>query len=1110
MMKRIVSMLIAAIMVLAAFPNMILASSDTITWTTSSDTGSAIINETDSIKGEASIFYAWGSTSAVMSADVSEQGAYSTEFWMLLSDLNSIRTFNMSGIDIFSVDKSGTLIINGKKIQQITVNQWYKVSIAVYPSVGQCNVKFGDVYLGFNSEAISNLTNISLSYSSMTDNGSATTISEPIISTIADLSQNMMAETQFIEFAYNSAIGNSGITRQWLYEDPTGRGKEKIYEHKNYNGEFRATSDPGVTSGLIEMTANVYVDKPVGSSTPDIKVHHSTPKRNNAWWVAYTINHADRTLKVHNDTRSVDLKYYEYGQWLTIKFFVDFSNDWFKVLVYAEDGEFLGGDGTNLAFDTLTSTNITLNFKDNTSGGYVGYIEGYGWRQVTTAATISGMYPVGSGYIDNDEDVYVSVTGNTIDPDSIENAVVKVDGIVSSDAKITLTGAQNFKIDVGTLVDGEHTVSISGLSDISGNEIAEGVTTFVTGNTDFVFGNLNIKEDSGIKSEVFVSEAPVDFTVYTVAYNADGSMSDYDFNSKTAGSINSLVTSGISSNYYDKTSAYLWDKDMNIITPGISTKVDSYGYNNPCDIVISKTYDPDIFTIKGTANGAAAIIMKDSNDNTIFIKEVNALANGYFETSFASSLIGDITLLINTQDGNGIKTIEQRIYTPEEIEDVLEQFNYKTNNPSYDATVEEQYQAMVKHFDDIIKEHYSLFGFNLTEYSSVSAEDVADILVEGTYDETSDVVNKYNEAMCIALFNAADGEDDISALVERYKAIGFDKVKTYSYFETVKEEAKKKLYSNMALENNYESIEDVLNTFEEQIVLSAIEAAVINSEIDGIISANSSYLEMDLSVYNTLSDTTAVTSAIKGVKYASIAEFKSDFSEKATAARKNEKNQNNNSSNGGGSGDSTPPVVSTPNPPVIGTVITQSAQNASKFNDLDSTPWAEESIVYLADRGVINGKGDKTFAPKDNITRAEFVKILVLAFEDENYQEKVIAFDDVKPGEWYEEYVLEAYSRGIINGQSDKIFGVNSNITREEMVVMLYRIAKERNIDLRKIKTVLFYDDANISEWAYEAVAVMSETEIVNGSGNSFFPNNPASRAEAAKLVYSLIQREAE
>ncbi len=53
----------------------------------------------------------------------------------------------------------------------------------------------------------------------------------------------------------------------------------------------------------------------------------------------------------------------------------------------------------------------------------------------------------------------------------------------------------------------------------------------------------------------------------------------------------------------------------------------------------------------------------------------------------------------------------------------------------------------------------------------------------------------------------------------------------------------------------------------------------------------------------------------------------------------------------------------------------------ARFSDLDSVPWATDSINELSDKGIINGYEDGSFKPGSNVTRAEFATLLCLAFD---------------------------------------------------------------------------------------------------------------------------------
>lgn len=171
------------------------------------------------------------------------------------------------------------------------------------------------------------------------------------------------------------------------------------------------------------------------------------------------------------------------------------------------------------------------------------------------------------------------------------------------------------------------------------------------------------------------------------------------------------------------------------------------------------------------------------------------------------------------------------------------------------------------------------------------------------------------------------------------------------------------------------------------------------------------------------------------------------------------------------------------------------------FSDIESVPWAKESIEYLAQNDIISGKSDKEFCPRDLITRAEFAKIIVAAFGINKIGENV--FVDVDDDKWYASYIKCAYSAGIISGINETEFAPENNITRQDMCVMIQRAAK-----LSGGADSAFSDDKNISEYAKEAVYALKANDIVSGfEDNSFRPGNFASRAEAAVMIYRLITK---
>lgn len=190
--------------------------------------------------------------------------------------------------------------------------------------------------------------------------------------------------------------------------------------------------------------------------------------------------------------------------------------------------------------------------------------------------------------------------------------------------------------------------------------------------------------------------------------------------------------------------------------------------------------------------------------------------------------------------------------------------------------------------------------------------------------------------------------------------------------------------------------------------------------------------------------------------------------------------------------------------PSVGTIPQESK---SEFTDIASHKWAEAAIYALRDKGIVNGTSDTTFEPEREVKREEFVKMLVLAVGvmKDNVN---VPFKDALDGAWYTPYIAAAYSAKLVNGITDDAFGVGTCITREQLAVMIYRAIASKGA-LQNVSTTDAFTDINlVNDYALEAVNYVNAAGIMNGMGDgSFVPRAQVTRAQAAKVIYELIQR---
>lgn len=178
------------------------------------------------------------------------------------------------------------------------------------------------------------------------------------------------------------------------------------------------------------------------------------------------------------------------------------------------------------------------------------------------------------------------------------------------------------------------------------------------------------------------------------------------------------------------------------------------------------------------------------------------------------------------------------------------------------------------------------------------------------------------------------------------------------------------------------------------------------------------------------------------------------------------------------------------------------------FDDLEKHDWAKRQIEVLASKGIINGTSEFTFAPGSNITRADFMILLVKALGlDADIKSN---FDDVKEADYYYEAVGIAKSLGITSGVGDNKFLPKEQIKREDMMVLVdkaLRIADKLETEGKALDIEDFDDDSSVSSYAVKSVATLVKEGIVSGSGNRLNPKSNTTRAEVAALIYRIYNK---
>ncbi len=177
--------------------------------------------------------------------------------------------------------------------------------------------------------------------------------------------------------------------------------------------------------------------------------------------------------------------------------------------------------------------------------------------------------------------------------------------------------------------------------------------------------------------------------------------------------------------------------------------------------------------------------------------------------------------------------------------------------------------------------------------------------------------------------------------------------------------------------------------------------------------------------------------------------------------------------------------------------------NKKSFNDVPAKKWFKQYVDYVAEHGIFTGTSKTEFSPSMNITRAQFVQVLAnITGVDTSNRNVTTSFNDVPSKKWYTSAVKWASENKVVNGMGKGKFEPNTNVTREQMCVMLVNFAKLKNITFKSVESKEnFADDSKISKWAKTAVYICQMADIVNGKGaGSFDPTGTGTRAEASVM----------
>ena len=178
------------------------------------------------------------------------------------------------------------------------------------------------------------------------------------------------------------------------------------------------------------------------------------------------------------------------------------------------------------------------------------------------------------------------------------------------------------------------------------------------------------------------------------------------------------------------------------------------------------------------------------------------------------------------------------------------------------------------------------------------------------------------------------------------------------------------------------------------------------------------------------------------------------------------------------------------------------------FSDVPAGAWYASGVDYVLAMGLMNGVGDNRFAPDSPLTRGQIVTILHRLAGSPEPDKQSSKFRDIPDGQWYTKAIIWAEDKNIVYGYRDGRFHPDREITRQELVTILYRYCGAKPGKESALRS--FPDRDEVSDYALDAMRWAVGKGLINGvkkaDGSYLSPNTGTTRAQFAVILQRWLE----
>ncbi len=173
------------------------------------------------------------------------------------------------------------------------------------------------------------------------------------------------------------------------------------------------------------------------------------------------------------------------------------------------------------------------------------------------------------------------------------------------------------------------------------------------------------------------------------------------------------------------------------------------------------------------------------------------------------------------------------------------------------------------------------------------------------------------------------------------------------------------------------------------------------------------------------------------------------------------------------------------------------------FSDIQEDYVYYKELEYFKVNNIISGFSDNSFRPKNNITRVEALKIILLANNIAPINDEASKFQDIQTNSWENTYVNAGIERWIIS-LDNKIFSPLRNVSRAEALKLILNV---KGVNFDTLQKDLTFSDVSVEDWSYNYINYAIKNNLLEVQSSTFEPNKAITREELISVLYKSLEK---